>query len=449
MAENIFKKIKKIIDIESDASKVSTIEQIKKDEYLRGSNVFYLLCSALLASVGLDTGSPTVIIGAMLISPLMSPILGIGLSLGIHDKENFLISLREFAFSVTLSLLVSVIYFTVSPLGNPTAEIISRIKPTALDLIVAFFGGIAGIIAITRSKIASAIPGVAIATALMPPICTAGFGIATARGEYFFGAFYLFFINAVFIAFASYLIVRYLKFPFKEYPDRKKLFRTKLWIGIFVTLVAIPSFYIFTEVVKDTKRHHFIEKFIAEEIQTKAIKVLDWKYLPDEKKNGNLLNIYVVGSNINKNRIDSLNLLLKNRGLENTIINITQLSDLQGIEYAKKELKSDILSAVEEKNKNKESEEEARQRIRENDSLLLLNISNELKILYPEIEEVGLNNNHLSINFTDESTVKNIPVVTIKWNIKPGKQSRGSDKSIYGFLKSRLKTDTLDLIYNK
>jgi uncharacterized hydrophobic protein (TIGR00271 family) len=163
-------KIRKFIDIESDANKQLAIEQIKKDVYLRGPNVFYLFCSALLASVGLDIGSPAVIIGAMLISPLMSPILGIGLSLGVHDKENFFISIREFFFSVLLGLFVSTVYFALTPLGNPTTEILSRIKPTALDIIIAFFGGVAGIVAVTRSKIAAAIPGVAIATALMPPI---------------------------------------------------------------------------------------------------------------------------------------------------------------------------------------------------------------------------------------------------------------------------------------
>jgi len=345
MLSTIFGRIKNIFDLDTDSSKISTIEQINKDVHLRGPNIVYLICSAILTSVGLDINSPAVIIGAMLISPLMSPILGIGLSVGIQDKESFFTSLRVFSISVLVSLLVSTLYFILSPLGNTTSEILARIKPTALDIIIAFFGGMAGIVAITRSKMAAVIPGVAIATALMPPICTAGYGLASAQFEYFFGAIYLFFINTVFISFSSYLIVRYLKFPFKEYLDSKRLLRTKIIISVFVTLVAIPSFIIFYSVIKDVKANKNIEKFVKEQIQQNNLKVIEWKFIP-QKNNPNILSVYVVGNKMTTGRKDSLNNSLGMFGIENTKIDFTQLSDDKGIEFIKGELSTDILSKI-------------------------------------------------------------------------------------------------------
>ena len=184
--------------------------------------MWLLVGAAALASIGLDTNSTAVIIGAMLISPLMSPILGIGLSVGIHDKQLLVRSSRNLAIAVVLSLAASFIYFSISPFANPTAEIEARTYPTLLDVMVALFGGVAGIISSSRSGPSNALPGVAIATALMPPLCTAGYGIATQQWNYFGGAFYLFFINAVFISLATFLIVKYLQFPEKVYRTEKQ-----------------------------------------------------------------------------------------------------------------------------------------------------------------------------------------------------------------------------------
>jgi uncharacterized hydrophobic protein (TIGR00271 family) len=440
-------RLKKILDIESGTDKAGTIAQIKNDVYLRGANIFYLICSALLASVGLDTGSPAVIIGAMLISPLMSPILGIGLSLGIHDKSGFVISLREFLFSVGLSLLISTVYFLLTPLGNPTTEIISRVKPTLLDLFVAFFGGIAGIIAISRSKMASAIPGVAIATALMPPICTAGFGIATARMEYFFGAFYLFFINAVFISFSAYLVVRFLKFPLKNQEDNKRILKTKILIAFFITIVAVPSIYIFVDVIQDARNNRNLDKFVKEVIQFGDIKVIDWKYEID-KKGVNQLRVYAVGSQVTDINPDSLNTILPLYGIKNTNVNITKLSDENGIEYLKGELKNDILSTMKDIRNYKKSDSIALLQMIRTDSMKLVKTASEIKIFYPEIEEISFSGNELKkITSSDSTLASRMPVVFIKWNksIK-SKEINNADKNISLFLKSRLATDTLSII---
>lgn len=449
MLFNWIKKIKIFIDIKTDTDKLSAIEQIKKDVYLRGANVFYLICSAILASIGLDVGSPAVIIGAMLISPLMSPILGIGLSLGIHDKESFFISLREFLLSVLLSLLVSSVYFSITPLGHPTSEILARIKPTALDILIAFFGGVAGIVAITRSKIASALPGVAIATALMPPICTAGFGLATARFEFFFGAFYLFFINAVFISFSAYLIVRYLRFPFKEYLDKKKLVRTRVIVYSFVFAVAIPSFIIFYGVIEDAGLDKNLNKFIREQIQTENIKVIDWNKTAD-KNNENILNVYIVGNKVPQKKLDSISSLLPDYGITNTRLDISLLSDERGIEDVRGELKTDLISVLKIMQKSEEAKDSiARRNIFKNDSLVFSNISNDLKIFYPGIDEIGFSNNYLNKStINDSDDLKKTSVVTIKWDKKPKNSDLNTIKSkIYKFLKEKLNADTLSIIY--
>lgn len=450
MIQYIKRNIGQFFDIKTDSNKEAAIKQINEDIYLRGSNIIYLICSALLASVGLDVDSPAVIIGAMLISPLMSPILGVGLSLGVHDKENFVISVREFIFSVLLSLLVSTIYFFLTPLGNITPEILSRIKPTALDIIVAFFGGFAGIVAVTRSKIASALPGVAIATALMPPICTAGFGLATTRFEYFFGAFYLFFINAVFISFSAYLVVRYLKFPFKEYPNRSRLIKTRLIIILFVVLAAIPSFFIFYGVIKDTKLNKNLENFIKEKIQTEQTKVFDWKYIPQKGKNQ--LNVYIVGPKISASKIDSLNLILTQYGISNTNINITQLSDEKGLEFIKSELKTDFLEKLQLTQKTEvEQEKEAINKLHKADSTKLSIISSDIKLFFPEIEDIGFSGNYYYSSLEkDTSGIYYIPVFTLKWNKKISDYKiKTKQEKIYSYLKNKITSDTIKIINTK
>ncbi|MEM7036186.1 MAG: DUF389 domain-containing protein, partial [Bacteroidota bacterium] len=205
-----------VINIKHTTDVEGTITTINGGIEVKGYNIWILVASAVLACIGLDTNSVAVIIGAMLISPLMSPILGIGLSVGINDQKTLQNALYNFGVAVGVSLLAAFVYFLVTPLGRETAEMAARTKPTVLDIMVGFFGGVAGIVAGSRKEKTNAIPGVAIATALMPPLCVAGYGLAKMNMNYFAGAFYLFFLNSVFIALSTFLIVRYLNFPLKE-----------------------------------------------------------------------------------------------------------------------------------------------------------------------------------------------------------------------------------------
>ena len=230
-----------LVDLKDGMDVEGTITNIHSNKRMKGANAWLLMCSIMVASLGLDLNSPAVIIGAMLISPLMSPILGIGLGIGTNDKRTLIISLQHFGLAIAIALITSFIYFRLTPFGGITDEIMSRTSPTLLDGMVAIFGGLAGVISITRLDKSNAIPGVAIATALMPPLCVAGFGLANGVWSFFLNAFYLFFLNSSFIAITTYIIIRILGFPFKAYINKKERRRNQLYISIFSLIILIPA----------------------------------------------------------------------------------------------------------------------------------------------------------------------------------------------------------------
>jgi uncharacterized hydrophobic protein (TIGR00271 family) len=212
--------LKDTFDISQDTNHTATIEDIKAGVDMKGQNAWVLIFSILVASTGLNTSSTAVVIGAMLISPLMGPILGMGLSLGINDIDFLKKSLKNFGVMVILSLLTSYLFFSIPMFQNETPELIARTFPDVRDVIIALAGGLALIIALSRrNKSLNTIAGVAIATALMPPLCTAGYGLATLKWDFFRGAFFLFSINTIFIASATFLVTRFLKFPYEAYAN--------------------------------------------------------------------------------------------------------------------------------------------------------------------------------------------------------------------------------------
>jgi len=301
-----------------------TIASIKKGIPLRGTNIWILICSAMLASIGLDTNSTAIIIGAMLISPLMSPILGVGLSIGITDKELLQISLKNFIAAFVISLLTSTVYFLLTPLGQITSELTARTTPTLLDVGVAIFGGLAGIVANSRKEVPTVIPGVAIATALMPPLCTAGFGLATGNYAFFFGAFYLFFINAVFISLATYFLVRYLKFPHTIYLDKIKKVKIRRMIYYFTAIVIIPSTVIFYNVVSDARIIRNFQLFINENINNDFTSVVDWQKI--ETDSMNIFKLFIVGEPVDSNKVSFLNRKLNDYGISDYVLKLVQMN---------------------------------------------------------------------------------------------------------------------------
>lgn len=228
----------------------------------KGTNLWVLIFAIFIASLGLNLNSIPVVIGAMLISPLMWPIMGIGVSMAIYDSVMLRKSLRETAFAVGISLIASTIYFLLTPLSDAQSEILARTSPTIYDVLIALFGWLAGIIAVSSTKKWNVIPGVAIATALIPPLCTAGYWLATWQLEYFFGAFYLFLINTVFIAISSLIVAKLLKFPYKEFPDPNEKKRSKQIIWAVILIAIIPSIYFGYDIVAQTRFTNQANKFV-------------------------------------------------------------------------------------------------------------------------------------------------------------------------------------------
>lgn len=286
----------KVINIQSTTDVEGTVASIKAGIEIKGYNVWILVAAAVLACIGLDTNSTAVIIGAMLISPLMSPILGLGLSIGINDRKSLQSAIYNFGIAVAVALLTAFIYFLITPLGRETPEMFARTKPTLLDIAVGFFGGVAGIVAGSRKDKTNAIPGVAIATALMPPLCVAGFGLAKFNLAYFAGAFYLFFLNAVFISLATFLIVRFLKFPLVErYTEN---FRRNFTRGVvaFVVISMVPAVWLFVDVIIDSRRDSRIEAFLDEKFGGDKLEFMVERKEVIERDSLDVLRVVVAGS---------------------------------------------------------------------------------------------------------------------------------------------------------
>lgn len=266
--------------IPNDEENIQTsISSIRDAATLTNANRWVLVCAIFIASLGLNTNSTAVIIGAMLISPLMGPIMGFGLGLGINDIDLIRASVRSFVIMVLTSLATSTLFFLISPMKDAGSELLGRTSPTLYDVLIAFIGGVAGIIAgASRLRKSNVIPGVAIATALMPPLCTMGYGLASFQWTYFFGAFYLFMINAVFIAIATYLIVSVLDYPNVNRLDAGGKRRTYWIITVIVTLVMAPSIFLTYHIIRKYVQRQNAESFVANEIQSPGHIVVTSKF---------------------------------------------------------------------------------------------------------------------------------------------------------------------------
>lgn len=333
------------VSIHSGTDVNGTIEDIRENVEIRRSNIWLLICSAILASIGLDLNSSAVIIGAMLISPLMSPILGVGLGFAIVDRNLLRRALGNLSLATALSIGASFLYFSLTPLGELTSELEARTTPTLLDVGVAFFGGVAGIVAGSRSKKTSAIPGVAIATALMPPICTAGFGLARGNSTIFLGAFYLYFINAFFIALATYLISKILRFPARAKLDEEQSVTVRRAIIGLAIIITLPSAIIFYGLIQKLRVDRGIRNFVNTEIRRDDRIPIRWD-LDGEPGNGTL-KIYCVGRGSEKTEIDLLRAAMTRYGLEGIDLRMMQMNvPRQDFERLASTVESDVTSQL-------------------------------------------------------------------------------------------------------
>lgn len=258
---------KEILDFRNETDKSATLNSIKNDISIKGPTAWILICSIFVASVGLNANSIPVVIGAMLISPLMGPILGFGLSIAINDLETLKKSVLNFSVMVVLSVFTAYLFFSFFPLREESSELLSRTNPDIRDVLIAFFGGLALIIAKTKKgTISTVIYGVAIATALMPPLCTVGYGLAIGKFEFASGAMYLFMINTLYIVLATYLIIKLLRFPLIDYVNSKRRRLVSRLVTLTSILMLIPAFYTFIGILYENKFNNSITQFLDFEL---------------------------------------------------------------------------------------------------------------------------------------------------------------------------------------
>ena len=291
--KNLQAQIRSITNLSDHIDIAAAEKSIRGSIYFKGPNVWILFFSIIIASVGLNVNSIPVIIGAMLISPLLGPVLGIGLGLGINDMGLLKSSLKNILVMMGISIVASLLYFLITPLNlsNPT-ELLARTNPTIYDVLIALFGGFAGIFEVCRKEKGTVFSGVAIATALMPPLCTAGFGLADGNLVYFIGALYLFTINCIFIILATYLTVKYMKFEQYEYKDARDAKRSRRIITIVTVIVIVPSIWSAIVMIRENTFNQTVSEFISANRNLYSGYIMDYRI---EHRKGSKVEVYFTG----------------------------------------------------------------------------------------------------------------------------------------------------------
>ncbi len=447
--QSIKKFLTELFDIRSDSDRDATIEAVKKDISFKGHTAWILIFSIFVASIGLNVSSTAVVIGAMLISPLMGPIVGIGLSVAINDVDTLKRSLINLGVMVFLSVLTAFLYFKLSPLTEETPELIARTYPTILDVLIAIFGGLGLIVAKTKSgTIASVIFGVAIATALMPPLCTVGYGLAIGNASYAGGALYLFSINAVFIALATFIVSKILQFPLVRYANSKRRKRTAQIASLIAIAVMVPSVWLFVKLLDQQVFENKTKEFVKNVINYEGAEVV--KFTQDYKSKN--IDVYLIGRPVPQNKInDWLTQLEETENLEGSRLRIYQGADQSGEMAAKLsgEIKAGILEDLYVKNEQIIQDKDEQIRFLENEVALLKiqnvpfqQLSEEIKINYDNIETFSYSNKIT----TDFKKTDTLPVVNIRWKRNVSTNDRKADlKKIEAWLKFKMKLDTLQV----
>ena len=412
-------------------------ESIEKAVVFRGTNLWILIFAILIASVGLNMNSTAVIIGAMLISPLMGPINGLGYSVATYNMPLLRKSLKNFSFSAIAALVTSTVYFLLTPIHTEHSELLARTSPTIFDVMIALFGGLAGIVAITSKNKGNVIPGVAIATALMPPLCTAGYGLSIGNFTYFFGALYLFTINSVFIALSSMVVSQLLKLPKKSFLLSKEIKNKNIAVGVAISLTIIPSFFFGLTLVKKERFKSKAEFFVQQ------VNLWEGNYLLDQKINPDTREIKLVyGGNEFDTKTKS-RLLAKAKDLN---LSEAKISVEQGLKI--KDFETEIQSSSEFTQMTGQINQLKSTLIfKENtiDSLRSIpalgeSLLKEIKPLYPTINSCIYSSTAQYIDTLNAS----IPVSMVYLNSTEKVESEDQIK-IYNWLKNRLKADTIFL----
>jgi uncharacterized hydrophobic protein (TIGR00271 family) len=417
--------------------KQKTLESVRNNISFTGANLWILACAILVASIGLNVNSTAVVIGAMLISPLMGPIVGSGFALGIYDFELLKKSLRNLIIATVVGLLVSSVYFYISPFKEAQSELLGRTSPNIYDVLIAFFGGLVGVIAVTRLEKGNPIPGVAIATALMPPLCTAGYGLATGNIRYFLGSLFLYTINCVFICIATFIIVKYLKYPAKQIEVKHQKL-VKYGITILIVLMLFPSIFFAYSLYNKQKFTESVNKFIDNEFSQKGNTLIYKK--SNYNSNPKTIEIALLLKRYSQNEIQILNEKLSSYGMSDTKLIIKQDSTVN-IENLKNDILNEVKGNAETTNEKDVQIKLLEEKIAENnfDNKQILK---ETQIIFPTIKSLSLANH----TFYDNNDSSNVSTVLIYGAEK--ELSKDDKLKLESWLKQRLSLDDLE-IYKK
>ena len=420
----------------------NVIKQITDGIDFQGCNLWILIFAVFIASLGLNVNSTAVIIGAMLISPLMEPIIGMGLAIGIADLDLFKQSIKNYLVSTFISVVTAAIYFTLSPITDAQSELLARTSPTLYDVLIALFGGAAGFLAMSTKGRNNVVPGVAIATALMPPLCTAGYGLAVQNTSYFLGAFYLYFINTVFIAFTTCLGVRFLHFHRKQFINREKMRRVNLYIVSIIIITIIPASYMTWNIIKQSVFENNIENFVTKELNYSGTNILSHQYDLKTKT----LHVVAVGNPISTDSIAKAQKAMTNYQLDGYVLKVIQGSNSDSLLLLQHKNKGQLM--IGEKNTAEWQELAYRNDILQKQlnsythyPVLANDMREELKVVCPSAKSIMLSK--ASESFVDSASIKNHIVAIVKTNKTLAKDNR---KQLYDWLKVKVKSDSLELI---
>ena len=435
--------LKKYFNIHPDKNDEKTIlENVESSIDFQGAQLWILIFAIFIASLGLNVNSTAVIIGAMLISPLMGPIIGMGLAVGISDISLLRRSATNFLVATVISVITATIYFAITPLDEAQSELLARTSPSLYDVLIALLGGAAGFIALTTKGKGNVIPGVAIATALMPPLCTAGYGLAVGNLSYFLGAFYLFFINTVFIGLATLVGTRMLKFRQITLPDADSMRKVKRYIIVIVVLTMLPASYMTWLIIRQSIANNNLRKFVRTELAFKGTQILSNTIDENDK----MLNILALGKTIPNSAIKQAASKLGEYQLGGYQLNIIQGEQSDSLLRTNKEISNPVMSGEAQNQKTIEQSQQIRQL---ESSLanytryesLAKDLQPELKTLFPQVAQLSLSN--VSEVATDSARQKRyiLAVVNSRSRIDPSNRT-----TLQRWLKSRCKADSLRLI---
>lgn len=331
---------RKLLDLREGAEeKKVIIENVKDDSDFSSARLWTLVFAIGVASVGLNINSIPVVIGAMLISPLMGPVVSIGLAMAINDWGLMRRSLRNLFILTVISIGISTLYFALTPITNAQSELLSRTQPTIFDVLIAIFGGIAGFIGVSRAKHSNIIPGVAIATALMPPLCTVGYGIGTLQPQFIFGAFYLFLINCIFICLSALLVAKYLKLPRVHYDDLKHQRRVRTVISIIIVVITTPALYLAFTFVQRNNFNLSADDFVKSVFEDRGYVVIHKNISYEASPHS--IELAFLADHFSNEQLAEFNARLNDFGLTDTVLHIKQ----DGFTLTEEEWKS-VLSEI-------------------------------------------------------------------------------------------------------